>query len=57
MDGEVDVAQLAPRWGLGLAMPNFGQRQPEHISVEARYPPGLRGDEDDAGDELHIFRS
>jgi hypothetical protein len=35
----------------------FGQGEPEYVTVEARYPLGLAGDQDDSGDEPNIFRA
>jgi hypothetical protein len=57
MDGEVGVTHLAPPVGLGIAVPFFGQGEPEHVMVEAGCPLGLAGDKDDSGDEPHIFRA
>jgi hypothetical protein len=57
MDGEVGVTQFAPPVGLGIAVPFFGQGEAEHVTVEVRCPLGLAGDEDDSGDEPHIFRA
>jgi hypothetical protein len=38
MDGEVHVAQLAPPMRLSIAMLFFGQRKPEHVTIELHQP-------------------
>lgn len=55
---------LSCRWMVALtpdaliiAVPFFGQGEPEHVTVEGRGPLGLAGDKDDSGDKPHIFRA
>ena len=38
----------------GYEVVAFGQGEPEHITVEARYPLGLAGDKYDSRDKPHI---
>jgi len=38
MDGEVHVAKLAPPMRLSIAMLFFGQRKPEHATIELHQP-------------------
>jgi len=56
MDGEVHVALLASPMRLSIAMPFFGQRKPEHVTIELHQPLRLAKDKQNPGNATDIFR-
>ncbi|MHB1818720.1 MAG: hypothetical protein ACYCO9_11875 [Streptosporangiaceae bacterium] len=52
----MDIAQFAAPVRLGVTMPFFGKRKPEHVTLERHQARWLAGDEQHSGNEPDILR-